>query len=61
MTMLDPAAPVQPDTGVSGHAAMIWTPDGTFRMGSDQHYAEEAHVTFAEVVPDASYYPYPAP
>jgi formylglycine-generating enzyme required for sulfatase activity len=28
----------------SRHAAMVWIPGGTFRMGSDKHYAEEAPV-----------------
>ncbi|MBB3177216.1 formylglycine-generating enzyme required for sulfatase activity [Variovorax sp. Sphag1AA] len=26
----------------SGHAGMVWVPGGTFLMGSDQHYPEEA-------------------
>jgi len=26
------------------HADMVFTPGGTFRMGSDKHYAEEAPV-----------------
>ena len=26
------------------HDGMIWIPGGTFRMGSDQHYPEEAPV-----------------
>jgi formylglycine-generating enzyme required for sulfatase activity len=28
----------------SRHADMVWIPGGTFRMGSDRHYAEEAPV-----------------
>ena len=28
----------------SPHADMVWIPGGTFRMGSDKHYAEEAPV-----------------
>jgi formylglycine-generating enzyme required for sulfatase activity len=28
----------------SPHADMVWIPGGTFRMGSDRHYAEEAPV-----------------
>jgi len=28
----------------SRHAEMVWIPGGTFRMGSDKHYAEEAPV-----------------
>src|SRR4029453_2341958 len=28
----------------SGHQDMVWLPGGTFRMGSDQHYPEEAPV-----------------
>jgi formylglycine-generating enzyme required for sulfatase activity len=27
-----------------GHANMVWVPGGSFRMGSDKHYAEEAPV-----------------
>jgi len=26
------------------HAGMVWIPDGSFRMGSDEHYVEEAPV-----------------
>ena len=26
------------------HADIVWIPDGTFRMGSDKHYSEEAPV-----------------
>ena len=32
------------DRPSSGHADMVWIPGGTFRMGSDKHYAEEAPV-----------------
>ena len=28
----------------SAHPKMIWIPGGTFRMGSDRHYPEEAPV-----------------
>ena len=28
----------------SGHAEMVWVPGGTFSMGSDKHYPEEAPV-----------------
>ena len=33
---------VEPDA--SRHANMVWIPGGTFRMGSDKHYPEEAPV-----------------
>ena len=36
------AAPVSPDTAASG--AMVHIDGGTFRMGSDRHYPEEAPV-----------------
>jgi formylglycine-generating enzyme len=45
MTEPDIVAPVRPRTGVSEnlrHADMVWIPGGTFRMGSDKHYPEEA-------------------
>jgi formylglycine-generating enzyme len=32
------------DRASSSHANMVWIPGGTFRMGSDQHYVEEAPV-----------------
>ena len=32
------------DRPSSRHADMVWIPGGTFRMGSDKHYAEEAPV-----------------
>jgi formylglycine-generating enzyme len=38
-TTRHPAVPDQ-----SPHPNMIWIPSGTFRMGSDRHYAEEAPV-----------------
>ena len=28
----------------SSHSDMVWISGGTFRMGSDRHYAEEAPV-----------------
>ena len=31
-----------PACGMSGHADMVWISGGTFRMGSDRHYAEIA-------------------
>jgi len=36
--------PQSPASGVSGHSDMVRIPGGTFRMGSDRHYAEEAPV-----------------
>src|SRR3954465_15103687 len=35
-------ADTSPDNGPSQTEAMIWIPGGTFRMGSDKHYPEEA-------------------
>ena len=32
------------DRPSSHHADMVYIPGGTFRMGSDKHYAEEAPV-----------------
>ncbi len=44
MALIDPvSAPSTPRTGLS-HPGMIWVAGGTFRMGSDQHYPEEAPV-----------------
>jgi sulfatase modifying factor 1 len=45
MTKLDAVVPTRPQSSnaeISGHANMIWIPGGTFRMGSDRHYADEA-------------------
>ena len=38
------SAAIEPPPGVSPsvHAGMVWIPGGTFRMGSDTHYPEEA-------------------
>ena len=36
--------PQKPTSVTSRQADMIWIPGGTFRMGSDRHYAEEAPV-----------------
>ena len=44
---LDAVAPKQPPDSAaefSCRADMIWIPGGTFRMGSDRHYADEAPV-----------------
>jgi formylglycine-generating enzyme len=45
MTEPDTVAPARPRTAVPGNlrdADMVWIPGGTFRMGSDKHYPEEA-------------------
>src|SRR3954470_13640408 len=46
MTALFPSATFQPDATVGDGSSqidkMIWVPGGTFRMGSDEHYPEEA-------------------
>ena len=46
MTALFPATTAKADASVddapSQTEAMIWIPGGTFRMGSDKHYPEEA-------------------
>jgi sulfatase modifying factor 1 len=46
MTALSPATTFQPDATVGDTSSptegMIWIPGGTFRMGSDKHYPEEA-------------------
>ena len=46
MTALFPSATFQPDATVRDGSSqidkMIWIPGGTFRMGSDKHYPEEA-------------------
>ena len=47
MTELDAIAPMRPQSSASElscPADMIRIPGGTFRMGSDRHYAEEAPV-----------------
>jgi formylglycine-generating enzyme len=47
MTKLDAIAPRRlksPASEISCHANMVWIPGGTFRMGSDRHYADEAPV-----------------
>ena len=51
MTKLDPVTLARPQPAASessAHVDMVWIPRGTFRMGSDKHYSEEApahHVT----------------
>src|SRR5690349_19189952 len=43
--MLGTTSELKKDTrSRSGHQDMVWLPGGTFRMGSDQHYSEEAPV-----------------
>jgi sulfatase modifying factor 1 len=47
MTKLEAAVPRRPQNSaaeVSSHADMIWIPGGTFSMGSDRHYPDEAPV-----------------
>jgi formylglycine-generating enzyme len=47
MTKLDATMLIRPQNAVSEscrHTDMIWIPGGTFQMGSDRHYAEEAPV-----------------
>jgi sulfatase modifying factor 1 len=51
MTKLDAVTLLRPQNGPpesAPYADMVWLPGGTFRIGSDKHYAEEApvhHVT----------------
>lgn len=40
--MLDPADLPSPAPSPAPDADMVWVPEGTFLMGSDRHYAEEA-------------------
>ena len=52
MTELDAIASMRQQSSASeipSPADMIWVPGGTFRMGSDKHYAEEAPVHRATV------------
>ena len=47
MTNIDALVPDRPQNAApetSRHTDMVWLPGGTFRMGSDRHYAEEAPV-----------------
>ena len=47
MTIDAVLTPIRPQNAVSGSPRpddMVWIPGGTFRMGSDNHYAEEAPV-----------------
>jgi sulfatase modifying factor 1 len=53
-TKLDAKAPAQARSSaaeVSRQADMVWIPGGTFRMGSDDHYPEEAPVHRVAVAP----------
>src|ERR1700730_16685681 len=52
MTEVDALGLLRPQSatpGSSRHADMVWIPGGTFRMGSDKLYAEEAPVHSATV------------
>ena len=47
MTKVDAVTLLRPQNGPPEsalHADMVWVSGGTFRMGSDRHYAEEAPV-----------------
>jgi len=47
MTKVDTITLIRPQNAASEsspHSDMVWIPGGTFRMGSDRHYAEEAPV-----------------
>jgi formylglycine-generating enzyme required for sulfatase activity len=52
MVKVDAVTLIRPQNAASEaspHADMVWIPGGTFRMGSDRHYAEEAPVHSATV------------
>src|SRR5438445_8684628 len=52
MTEVDALGLLRPQSATperSRHADMVWIPGGTFRMGSDKHYAEETPVHSATV------------
>src|SRR4029077_6364587 len=54
MTEVDALGLLRPQSATpesSRHADMVWIPGGTFRMGSDKHYAEEAPVHSETVAP----------
>jgi formylglycine-generating enzyme len=54
MTQVDTITLIRPQNAASEdarHADMVWIPSGTFRMGSDKHYAEEAPVHRVTVDP----------
>jgi formylglycine-generating enzyme len=42
LTVLNELAPKRETPGEAPASDMLWIPGGTFRMGSDHHYAEEA-------------------
>src|SRR5262249_30652004 len=52
MTKLDAVTLVRPQNAAaesSCHSDMVWVPGGTFCMGSDKHYVEEAPVHYVTV------------
>jgi formylglycine-generating enzyme len=49
MTKVEAVVSRRPQTEASCYADMVWIPGGTFRMGSDRHYADEAPVHRAAV------------
>jgi formylglycine-generating enzyme len=48
-TLVQPAVEPRQDPGLPPHRNMQWIPGGTFRMGSNDHYPEEAPVRSVSV------------